>query len=899
MKVIYSKKKKKTEAKFNKTWLFVLILFLVAGAFFGGMFFYRGGYASTILANVRSGADSEAIYGAVEEINTELRLYQSNGLATVFLDIPFDSMMQIQAKRDEALNVGILLSSDDDYVSASMRYNDDQNLNIKLRLKGDWTDHLETDKWSLRVHITENDGAVLGMKSFSLQGPETRNYTSEWGYHQNLMLENILTPRYFFVNVVVNGEHKGIYALEENFATELLESQERREGVIIRVDEDLLWNNRARFINSGPIWYLSNEEGYFWLTDGAANNEIIPYGSNHISGDAVLSEELTSATELLYSFNQGQIDASQVLDEELWGKYYAITDLWAAGHAALWHNQRFYYNPVTGLLEPVAFDGLALPLKYKSGELANLFSVEPLFNTPGVQKAYIETLERITTPEYIAMLNNEFGEELGMYYSLLVDEYKNKNLPDESLLKLPWDTLNLRADLLGRNIDPAQPIRGNFHFVEREGKTFLQLDLVNLMIVPVQINEILIGENQQVFQQEWCVDEICQPEIVEDTDKIVLLPGQNNNFVPVSFFLPIDNANVEQASLERIALDVNLYGGSQNFNIPIFSNYVPQGVEAGLKPSATLEEALAAHPFLINLGNGELAIQQGDWSVVGDLVLPVGYNLLVPEGTTLRFEEESVFLVYGSVDIKGSEENQVLLTAQNQNWGGMVVLDASEVSTWQYVVAEKMAGIARSGWILTGGLTFYESALHISFSSIGNNDTEDALNIIRAPFTFDYVEFLNTPSDAFDGDFVTGTAIHCSFHDIAGDAFDVSGTEATITDSYFMNIADKAVSAGEKSNITLQNIHIQNVSIGVASKDLSVVLADAITIDTAKVTGLAAYIKKPQYGPGTIIATNVEFLNTEKVAVNQINNKLLINGEAVLAEDVDVDALYDQGILGN
>lgn len=37
MKVIYSKKKKKTEAKFNKTWLFVLVLILVAGAFFGGM----------------------------------------------------------------------------------------------------------------------------------------------------------------------------------------------------------------------------------------------------------------------------------------------------------------------------------------------------------------------------------------------------------------------------------------------------------------------------------------------------------------------------------------------------------------------------------------------------------------------------------------------------------------------------------------------------------------------------------------------------------------------------------------------------------------------------------------------------------------------------------------------
>ena len=897
MKVIYPKKKKKTESKFNKTWIVALVLLLTVGAFLSGMFFYRGGYATEILAGVRSGLESEVINEAVNELDTELRLYQSNGLPTIFLDIPFDSMMSIETEREEALEVGILLSSDEDYVSANMHYNDEQNLDIKIRLKGDWTDHLEGDKWSFRVHITEDDGALLGMRRFSLQGPETRNYTSEWGYHQNLFLEDILTPRYFFVNVLVNGEHKGIYAVEESFTEDLLESQERREGVIIRMDEDLLWNNRARFFNGGPIWYAAREEGFFWLTDGALNNEITSFRGSHVASDDVLSEELISAAELLYSYNRGEISADQVLDEELWGRYYAITDLWAAGHATTWHNQRFYYNPVSGLLEPIAYDGLALPLRYQTNETAELFSHTPFFNTPGVQKAYIETLERITTPEYLAMLRNEFGDELGEYYSLLIKEYQKS--PDQPLLQLPWENLDFRIDLLSRNLNPKQPIRGNYRVVEKEGETFIQLDLVNLMIVPVQINDLLLGDNIQPFEKEWCVDEVCQSEIVESADNIILLPSKDNNFAPVSFLLPAQGFDEENINTENLSLQVNLYGASKNFSIPILSNYVPQGVDVGLKPSATLEEALAAHPFLINLGNNEMAIRQGDWPVTGDLVLPVGYNLLIPEKTTLRFEEESVFLVHGSVEIRGSEENPVLLTAQAENWGGLVVLGASETSTWQYVVAEKMAGISRSGWILTGGITFYESPVDISFSVIGNSTTEDALNIIRTRFSFNYVEFLNTPSDAFDGDFTTGTAAHCSFHDIEGDAFDVSGSEATITDSYFVNIGDKAVSAGERSNITLQNISIQNVGIGIASKDLSIVTADTLIIDTARMTGLAAYIKKPQYGVATIMATNVEFLNTEKLAINQTHNKLLLNGEKVSPEDIDVDALYDAGILGN
>ena len=313
----------------------------------------------------------------------------------------------------------------------------------------------------------------------------------------------------------------------------------------------------------------------------------------------------------------------------------------------------------------------------------------------------------------------------------------------------------------------------------------------------------------------------------------------------------------------------------------------------------TLAEALATHPFLVSLGDDKLAIEPGDWSVRGDLVLPDGYNLLIPEGTSLRFEEESVFLIHGKVDIRGTEEAPVLLTAQDEGWGGMVILGVPETSTWRYAVVEKMAGISRSGWILTGGITFYESAADISFSVIGNSTTEDALNIIRAPFSFEYVEFLNTPSDAFDGDFTTGTVSHCSFHDIGGDAFDVSGTEATITDSYFVNIGDKAISAGEKSDIILSNITIRNVSIGIASKDLSTVSINSSVINTAEIAGLATYIKKPQYGPASIDARDIEILNTEIPAICQTESLLVLNGEIISPEDIDIDALYEQGVLGN
>jgi len=47
----------------------------------------------------------------------------------------------LKAKRDEAVSVGVLQTSDDDYVPATIRYKN-EDYKASLRLKGDWTDHL-------------------------------------------------------------------------------------------------------------------------------------------------------------------------------------------------------------------------------------------------------------------------------------------------------------------------------------------------------------------------------------------------------------------------------------------------------------------------------------------------------------------------------------------------------------------------------------------------------------------------------------------------------------------------------------------------------------------------------------------------------------------------------------
>jgi len=40
------------------------------------------------------------------------------------------------------------------------------------------------------------------------------------------------------------------------------------------------------------------------------------------------------------------------------GRFIAVADVWRSWHALLWRNMRFYYNPITALLEPIGYDAV-------------------------------------------------------------------------------------------------------------------------------------------------------------------------------------------------------------------------------------------------------------------------------------------------------------------------------------------------------------------------------------------------------------------------------------------------------------------------------------------------------------------------------------------------------------
>jgi len=795
------------------------------------------------------------------------------------------------------LKIGVLLSTDDDFVPATAHLNQADQVNIVMRLKGDWTDHIQGDKWSFRIH-TQNGALIDGMRQFSIQSPDTRPFLLEWLMHLNLRDEGILTPRYEFLNVLINGEYKGVYALEENFTTELIEAQGRKPGLIIRFDEDPLWQNRAatraQGVSSDGIFSVANID----------STDITPFGAASVAASPELDQEAEAAMGKLRAFQVGTLPASQVFDVGLMGRFYALSDLWAACHGTFWHNLRFYYNPITTLLEPVVFD--LEPMNCGAGDptvYTNFESILPefiktdnrIFGDPLIRQAYAQELNRVANAAYLQNIFSKYDPQYQSLKKALLDEYTTAQLT------IPTSQLETRTKRLMVQLKPGAPVRGGFEITGSEQSPVLKIEVVNLMLLPVEVVRFEVRK-VSITAQTSMISLDQQTGLVQGTSLPTLLPVNDpaqGEYAPTAFSIPLNTQQFNQLDLlQNIQVVVRLAGLSQEFTIPLLRHNLPQPLINGPKPPTPgVDELVAKFPFLIHpAGSNRLEARPGVWDVQADLVIPPGLEVVFPGGVTLRFGQQNVLLSYSPLSFLGSEDRPVVLTASEQTWPGLVVLDTGKPSLWQYTRVEKTRGISRSGWITTGGVTFYRSPLTLEQVSILDSQAESAINVVNSPYSFTTSEFGQSAKAAFASDYSDGEVTDCSFHDTGGDGVDIRGGHVTLQNSRLLETGGQAISSSEASRTDLIDVQIENVRVGIASKDLAAVYTSRVTIRNASLAGLAAYTMNPMFGPGKLSASETQILDTETNYLVQTGSTLSLNGKVMKGVELDMHTTDALGI---
>jgi len=254
------------------------------------------------------------------------------------------AFQKLYKNRRKAFVSGVLQSTGDDWVKGMVFWNKEVN-KVKLRLKGDWLDHLEGFKWSYRIKIKKGK-AWNRLRTFSVQSPVSRFGASEWFVHRIYDSVGILTTRYGFMPLSLNGKNLGLYAWEEHFEKQLVEFHQYREGPILRFYEDANWDaNRYLAHHKKP----ANSDFF----DAAV---IKPFGVSRIVKNPGLYRSFIIGQDLLYQYKYRLKPASDVFNIDALARFYALSDVLMTRHGTIWHNIRYYYNPVLCKLEPIAYD---------------------------------------------------------------------------------------------------------------------------------------------------------------------------------------------------------------------------------------------------------------------------------------------------------------------------------------------------------------------------------------------------------------------------------------------------------------------------------------------------------------------------------------------------------------
>ena len=339
---------------------------------------------------------------------------------------------KLKKKRDKALRNGILETGDNDYVPAIVAFNG-KDYEAQIRLKGDWTDHLIGDKWSFRIKL-ENDMTIMGMRKFSIHHPNTRGFINEWLYHKAIKNEELFGLRYGFVEGALHikaenssrymNKDVGIYAIEETFDKRTIESNKRKESIILKFNENYWWADIKKSLA------VAQPSGLHWNKfTTRAEFPIMMFTESKMLRDTTMNGYFRTGKNLLFNLKNGTYSLDQVFDVKKLAKYQAILNLFGAQHSSYIINMRFYYNPITSMLEPIAFDG-------NSGKKLQSF-IPFYFYNEDKDDVYLRSLayalEEVSKSEYLDKLLEENREEIEDYVKILKSEFRVKSFSEENL----------------------------------------------------------------------------------------------------------------------------------------------------------------------------------------------------------------------------------------------------------------------------------------------------------------------------------------------------------------------------------------------------------------------------------------------------------------------------------
>ena len=830
---------------------------------------------------------NKGLYEVAKEILFK-NYYSYTKLDTISIDMNFSDFENLKKIRAQSISNNYLFSKK--YLNTKLSYNN-KILFADVRLDGLFNDHWSLQKqWSLKFKIKNNE-AIKGYTNFTL----SNHFTRQFPYNQIISSINshygILSPRSETIRVIINGEWWGNMLLEEDMSDSFLELNKKKVNPIFRFED--IYSQLA--IRKEIRKLLRNENfDYFHQTDLLSKQYLSHFSYNRQKkyfNDPNYHKIISKVKTIFTKIEEDKInnkELNEILDIEKFSiSIFNSLIFGTSGHGLQYQNIRFYFNIFSNRLEPIPRDNfyirdLQATNVIENKEIDNL--QDTIENLPQIFYKIIKTDEfKKIYDDYISDFS-EFNEILNEYIRLHCMSFGQSCID------------SVETEIIKKNYNYLKTNKVKnflFNYTRNQKKQITINNNLDLYTKDLQLIDLRIFNNgnieiKNIFPEKVKIDEIefiCKTEC---TNKTTSKKIKTNIFIK-----PFENLTINVKNLDKINLelfDSVIVTSILNKNIFKKEYLIENFLDAS---TLFLKNNVKLHPYLM-IKDGDYHFKKGKWIINDPIIIPKYRSLNISEGTELLFNENSfIFIDHGNLNIKGSVLNTVKLKPQNKFWRGIYVKNSKNSNIYY----SNIEGVKNFNGIntLTGSIIFYNSFIKIQNVNFNNSLGEDMLNIVKSSFQIDSSKFNNTYSDALDIDFSEGKITNSSFNQVGGDGIDTSGSNVKINNIEMHDIYDKSFSVGEKSKVNISNSFVNNVGVGIVSKDESNTVSNNNIIKNYKLARYLAYNKKKYYEGSSLFIFD-KFKNNNDI-FSQIGSNVYLNNTKINNIHINVEKLYENSLM--
>jgi len=730
--------------------------------------------------------------------------------------------------------------------------------NAKVKNRGQNENHWVEQKRSWRIKLAK-DSYWKGMREFNLIIPYDRGYFSEQFSFTVAQKLGLKPPRSEFVTNTINSGTKAVYFLTQQWDKDMLEYNS------LGSDTDL-YSDKNTPVNSNGQWGIYNDVANFEKKvsiEGRENDfsnldnllKIIKSDKNIFDnsiGDILdLDNALAWVAHSTLVFTRGQQFSHNIFlyFDRMQGRFQLIP--WNVDmdrtKSIENHSIDEYYNPLMGkLLENDEFT-------HKRNRLMWDYLTNGQNITQDLKS--IDLWNKTIIPSFLTDRKKKYSNLDVIYNSLLLKQNTNKGY-----LKILNALNETKASVIISKVNER-----DYHIaITSSGFSSVKLSQINMLS---GTNYKLYNSSDLLLYDNTKDESLASKEILIHSKRVrpdtyfleMKLEPQTQIFTLKSEQNIQDYPSVGLQNAitgKEVKFDLkNDYSSSRDKNITIDNENNMQKMQ---KPN-----------WLIQSGKNNFFIKKGLFEVSQNLVLPANSVLMVDSGVTLRLNPKVSIISYGNVFFNGTVNSPIKIVRNyTENFGTVACVrtayqNLDQKCNFDHVYIDGGSEAELNGAYFTGAIASHGVSFNANYLTVVNSQGDDSVNVKNAPLYISHARIHQNTYDGIDGDFNPFGEIRDSeVYDNGNDGLDLGSAILKVENVSLSNNGDKCISAGERTDVIINNIVAQNCPIGIAIKDAAKVsLANSVIKDLP--IAISQYVKKSLFGDVKPIFTenNVEYKN--------------------------------------